>query len=539
MIFDPVDNERFSGAPFFDSGNETKVGLQADHETDGRSHTDLPAPWKPGERLGNFVLDELLGCGSSGWVFRALDSDEHNRSVALKLLRPDSPEKMLWNKLGFRRMMPIEHENLVRVERIYQLEDYVGLAMEEVVGKTFAQARKRLLKIEPAVAFEQLLAMLRQFSAGLAVMHDNGLIHRDMKPANMMIDRSGTAKIIDYGLVDQFQMNANDCMPLGHILGTPRYIAPEVYWSQRYLPSGDIFCLGIAFLETLLGIQNHARLNWAGLERSKECDQDQQRISEAIEDLEHTVPSAILRICREMLSRHPADRPRAIELARAGQSNSTSVAIPVSKTIIGRKQELSQIESWIRDIFSGEVGRLHVCGPSGTGKSCFIDDVVAHIESKNWGQLFRAKCRTGDNQPMQAFDQICDAIADRYMQSDREPIKLNPSVATFLTEGFPVLSNVLNANVQRTTTRPNSADTNPTDAAVCLSQQLRLVGPLFLVIDDSQWSDEGSRRVLDNLSEATGSEGLGIITVSRGVESYRVPADMTIQLGSLNLDDSI
>lgn len=539
MSFDRAGNSNFPSDSFFDAGNETKFGLQADRETDGRSYPDRPPPWKAGDQLGDFVLDELLGRGSSGWVFRAFDTSDNNTAVALKLLRPDSPDKMLWNKLGFRRMMSVEHQHLVRVGRIYQFDQYVGLSMEEVDGQTFAQARKSLLTMEPADAFDQLLEMLRQFASGLAVMHDRGLLHRDMKPANMMIDNTGSAKIIDYGLVAHFQMNAEDCLPRGHILGTPRYIAPEVYWSQRYLPSGDIFCLGIVFLETLLGIQNHAGSKWTELERSKKYDEDQQRISDAIEDLEESVPSAILSTCREMLSRQPADRPRATELARIGHRKSNAVAIPVSHAIIGREHELTQVKSWIKDIFNGKVGRFHVCGPSGIGKSAFIDEIVTHIESKNWGQLFRATCRTGENQPLRAFDQICDAIADRYMQSDREPIELSPTDASIVKEAFPVLSNVLHTNMQFSPAESQPESSGQPKAAVHLSEQLRLVGPLFLVIDDSQWADEDSRRVLDFLSRATGPEGLGIITVSRGSESYRVPADMTVQLGPLNVDHSI
>ena len=132
MTPDPLSNEPNRNDPFGDLGNETKVGLQADRETGGVPHLDRPPPWADGDQLGDFVLERLLGSGSSSWVYSARHCADSNKCLALKLLRPDSPEKMLWNKLGFRRMMSVEHENLVRVDRIYQLGEYVGLAMEQV-----------------------------------------------------------------------------------------------------------------------------------------------------------------------------------------------------------------------------------------------------------------------------------------------------------------------------------------------------------------------------------------------------------------------
>lgn len=538
MNSDSLPNEPNHNDPFGDRGNETKVGLQADRETDGHAHLECPPPWTGGDKLGDFFLERLLGCGSSSWVYLARHC-ANNERLALKLLRPESPEKMLWNKLGFRRMMSVEHENLVRVDRIYQLGEYVGLAMEHVDGKTFAQARKTLVKLEPSVAYEQLLSTLRQFSAGLAVMHGRGLVHRDMKPANMMIGSDGIAKIIDYGLVDPIQLNAIDCKPRGHILGTPRYIAPEVYWSQRYLPSGDIFCLGVVVLETLIGIQKCVGSVPIDLHRSQEDTEDQQLISDAMTGLQDTVPVAILQTCRQMLARDPAERPRAVELARVGRPRTASLSVPISNAIIGRESELRTMKAWIDRVFSGSIGRMHISGPPGIGKSCLIDELVRYTESKNWGQVFRACCQNGEKQPMQAFDQICDAIAERYMQSDREPLELDPVAATIIKNGFPVLRGVLNAKVNLVGPGSTKAGSDSVAAAVRLSEQLRLVGPLFVVIDDSQWADQDSRNVLDNLAQAAGPEGLGIITVSSESESYRVSPQLTVQLVPLKLDESI
>ncbi len=398
--------------PSLDSTNETKVGVRADHETNRLSQGGQPAPWKIGDRLNDFRLECLLGSGSSGVVYRAVDLKDGDRRWALKLLRPDSSEDLLRNKLGFRKMMAVQHPNLVQVDRIHQLGSYVALSMEEVDGLTFNKASLQLQRVDPSVAYGQLLSLLKQFASGLAAMHHRGLVHRDIKPANLMVGPDGVAKIIDYGLVDHFQLEAVDCKPRGFFLGTPRYVAPEVYWSQRYLPSGDIFGLGIVFLETLLSIQNSEGESWSELTRSTEDQREGcQWISDAVEDLQDTVPAVIRETCQQMLSRHPADRPTALELSRVGHKESTRVDFPIADNLIGRTKELEQCKRWADQIFSGTTGRLHISGPLGIGKSRLVEELIQYIESKKWGQIFSAQCRMREDLPLQALDQICDAIA--------------------------------------------------------------------------------------------------------------------------------
>jgi serine/threonine protein kinase len=526
--------------PLLDWNNETKVGVQAEHETNTRSVGLQPAPWNEGDRLYNFLLERLLGQGSSGFVYRAVDLDNDHKTVALKLLRPDSTDDLFRNRLGFRKMMSVHHPNLVRVNRIHQLGMHVALSMEEVDGLTFDQARLQLQQLDPPAAYDQLLSMLHQFASGLAAMHTRGLVHRDIKPGNMMIRNDGVAKIIDYGLVEQFRFEAVDCKPLGFIFGTPRYMAPEVYWSQRYLPSGDIFGLGIVFLETLLSIQTKANQSPTEFSRSTvNRREDRQRIRDAIDDLSASIPVIIRETCRQMLSKNPADRPTALELWRVGRADSMPVSLPISDPFIGRKNELKQIQGWVDNIFAGAPGRLHISGPSGIGKSRIIEEVIEYIESKHWGQLFYAKCRRGEDHPLQAFDQLSDAIADRYMQSDREPLEFDPLTVSFLKSAFPVLSNVITARIDVSQPGPVSIANDASEAAVRMSQQLRRIGPLFAVVDDSQWADLDSRNLLDQIANQAGDQGIGVITVSREPDTHRIPAQQSIEIGPLEFSDSV
>ena len=109
-----------SDEDFREPDEETQFRWQGEKETLGASSSRDPPPWQEGDQLNDFILEKLLGSGSSGFVYRVLDV-KTNRRCALKLLKHGAPDDLLRNKLGFRRMMSMEHPNLLRVDRIYQL----------------------------------------------------------------------------------------------------------------------------------------------------------------------------------------------------------------------------------------------------------------------------------------------------------------------------------------------------------------------------------------------------------------------------------
>ncbi len=125
------------------------------------------------------------------------------------------------------------------------------------------------------------------------------------------------------------------------------------------------------------------------------------------------------------------------------------------------------------------------------------------------------------------------------MQGDREPLELDPVSATILKSSFPVMSNVLHARLDLPSFESVSIKADALEAAARFTEQLRLVGPLFLVVNDVQWAGVGSRSTLDHLSRANGSEGLGIITVSCEPEIPRIRVENTIELNPLGENESV
>lgn len=520
--------------------DETNVRWQNDKETRGGAATDRPPPWSVGDQLHDFVLEELLGSGSSGYVYRVRDAT-NGRRFALKLLKHGPPDDLLRNKLGFRRMMTIDHPNLLRVDRIHQLGSYIALSMEEVEGHTFRRARVELRELPRDVAYEALLKLLRDYAAGLAVMHGHGFVHRDIKPENVMVDRGGNGRVIDYGLVDAYELNETSIGTRRFLLGTPHYIAPEVIYRQQYLPAGDIFSLGMMTLDTLRMLERAADQDVTDVKRSEDSQtEDAARIGEAIEQLPDSVPTILRETCREMLDRHAADRPTAMALARLGLPPSQQIPWTIEPPMLGRDSETEQCKEWVDGIFSGKLGRLHLTGDSGLGKTRLAQDIISYIESKNWGQVFYSRCRVREDQPLQAFDQICDAIAHRYMSGDREKVQLDPVSVEILQSVFPLLKNVLVSTLQLAPAGESNQRWDALEAAARFSEQLRQVGPLFIVIDDSQWADRDSRGVLDRLQSAECGVGLGIVTVSRSRQDpQHCPATSYLHLRPLESSDSV
>ena len=525
---------------FRDPSKETSLRVQNAKETLLERSKASPSPWTEGDCLDGFLLEKKLGSGSSGVVFRVFDTKTERR-CALKLLKSCSPDELLRNKLGFRRMMPLAHPNLLRVDRIYQLGSYIALSMEEVKGVTLSEAIKEFRHLNPVQAYSQLLSLLRDFATGLDVMHSHELLHRDIKPDNLMVDEAGRGRIIDYGLVESFGLNSNIGGGSNFLVGTPHFFPPEVICTQLYLPAGDIFSLGISMLEAIYDLQPESKEQQAGLERSRENQRaDAEQIETAIRTLPDSVPGVILDACREMLEQEPCDRPTAMGLSRLGMPATHSVSWHKQEPLIGRRNECGKLFNWVEDIFNGELGRVHITAPAGLGKTRLLDEVVDYIEGKKWGQVFRARCRLREDHPLQAFDQICDAVANRYLLDDREVMTLDAVSVELLKGMFPVLGNVLNSSMRISPNETPPVGVDKFIAATRLTKQLRQVGPLFLVVDDSQWADRDTLNLLDQLQSAVGDAGLGIITASlEDSDRQRALATHTLRLNPLNLDESL
>jgi serine/threonine protein kinase len=502
--------------------------------------SNMPSPLTAGQRFGDFQIRELLGRGKAGFVYSA-DDLLAKRRCALKLLCRMSSRDLYRNKLGFRRMSPFRHPCLLRTDRIEIIDDHTVLSMEEIEGETLYAAVSHLALLPPPAAYQKLCSLLHDYAVGLAIMHFGGLVHRDLKPTNLMVRTNGHGVIVDYGLVANCDPETDPSGLRPYIAGTPRYFSPEALWEQSYTPAGDVFSLGLVMLDCLNEVSGSDQWLRSGDFADWVREEDEQTIADAVSDLHEDIPPLLRMAVAGMLNADRTKRPSSLELVEMTKTDDNPIRLITTHHMFGREQELEQCNQWIRKIYRGETGRLHLFGEAGAGKTRLLDELERQLRQNNWGQVFRVKCRSRENQTLQVLDQLADQIAQRYARPDRDRLRLDPVSASILTKSFPQLRHVIVEDLGET---PESFASAPErldalSAASRLSRELRKVGPLIVIIDDAQWSDHDSNTVWDELQKDT--EGfLGIITSSRKSETnQRQPADKRIDIGPLSADAAL
>ncbi|MEM9589261.1 MAG: AAA family ATPase, partial [Planctomycetota bacterium] len=517
------------------SARDTHIRDEGGRETHGYEKRKLvTSPWKEGDAVGDFTLLKQLGRGTSGHVFRGVDRVT-GRTCALKLLLAESRD-LVRLKLGFRRMMSIWHPNLLRVDRIYQPDKCTILAMEEVEGLTFAKWLRRVArqKGDLSATWQIIQSLIRDYGSALYRMHQSGLTHRDVNPSNLMVTPDNRGVLIDYGLVGTFDAQTDPNGAREYFVGAPLFLSPEVLWGQEYTPGSDIFSLGMILLDAIRTLTRGS-----GVVRSQSNrDDDQILVDGTMHDMESQVPKLLSETCREMLQYDRAERPTGLWVSRRGLPAASQVSLPSDDTLVGREVAMKHSLGWVKQIIDGDCGRLHLCGPSGIGKSHFVGELLRTIDSMGYAQAFFARCMRREDQPMQAFGQITDAIVNRYSRADREKLKLDPVSAMVLSQAFPALETIVSVDTSLQPPARRSPRIDSLEAAHRLSVEMRDNGPLFIIIDDVQWADQDSLNVLDRLQCASGGQ-LGIVTVSREMkDAQRFVPDEVICLNPHDLETS-
>jgi len=207
----------------------------------------------PGSRLGRFEISSVLGQGAMGVVYLAHDPDI-DRPVAIKTIHPEAARGESGAEIEARFLKEaklagrLQHPSIVTVFDVGRDKDLYFIAMEYVDGKPLT----RYLGGEE-LSLAAKVAIIRQAAEALAHAHERDVVHRDVKPGNILIGKDGRVKVTDFGIGKFTSATTSDMTRTGQMIGSPAYMSPEQIRGEKIDGRSDLFSLGVVLYELLTG----------------------------------------------------------------------------------------------------------------------------------------------------------------------------------------------------------------------------------------------------------------------------------------------
>lgn len=445
---------------------------------------DSPLEPEPPPPHPRFTILGCIGRGSMGAVYRARDA-ETELDVALKSLPSRSPEDLYRLKREFRVLADTVHPNLVELYELFVDEHHSFFTMELLEGREFtdhvrADGRCDLDKLAPSAS---------QLVTAVAALHASGRLHRDLKPSNALVTPEGRVVVLDFGLATALELDA----PKHYALsggGSIAYLAPEVLFGEAPGPEADWYAVGVLLYEALTGklpfpdtVLLGNRLSEAPLAASAVNPAVPAEWSDAVAQLLHPRPGARARAVAALSDRRAA-RPSA-ELSTWSQAS-----------FVGRRHELAELRRADARARTGTTQVVHLVGPSGIGKSAVVREFVEGLwrdATDDSPVVLVGRCHPSESIPHNAFDGVVDSLSRHLLAAETAPPILD---ADALVQLFPVLGRVYPAHDAIVLEEPHEQRRRSIAALKSLLTRIGSDANLVLWIDDLQWSDQDSLKLL-------------------------------------------
>ena len=471
-----------------------------------------------------FKILRRLGAGGMGVVYEAYDS-KRGKTVALKTLINAEASYIYRLKTEFRSLSDVAHPNLVSLYELMSDGTYWFFTMELIDGVNFLEYVREsdqegppTLSLEELDTFEtlplpatfrslpfneqRLRLALKQLADGLNALHENGKLHRDIKPTNIMVTTEGRLVILDFGLVaDIAEQKVEQSLA---IVGTPSYMSPEQVAQQATSAASDWYNAGVMLYEALTG-----RLPFDGnlvdvLVKKQSVEPPPPS------EISLEVPEDLNILCRDLLRLRPQARPTGREVIRRLEGEekiaepSTEEPASADETLIGRDEQLNELEHAFFLVKKGKPETRYIYGTSGMGKTAIARHFLQKLRREQGVVVLEGRCYERETVPYKALDGVIDSLSKYLVSlSQVRSEALMPRDVRALARLFPVMlrvSSVANAP-QRDQEIPDPIALRRR-AFTALRELLGRISdrqPLVIYIDDLQWADADSAALLEEL----------------------------------------
>lgn len=335
--------------------------------------TFTPPP-TPGDRVGPYMLKELLGVGGMATVYRAVD--DAGNVCAVKILHPGKAQtdEVKRFEREFLALRDLRHPSVVQVYEAGMAGDYPWIAMEYVDGSDLGTLVDRWTSNPPPDRYAQAERILRGLCEGLELIHTKGLIHRDLKPSNVMVTTSGEAKLTDFGVVKAPGAFTTQLTVAGKLVGTVAFMSPEQITGDPVTPASDLYSLG-AVLYVLLTLRRPIEADNIAGYLARHITETPRSPSE----IDGNVPPHLERVCMHLLKKEPNQRPNSaadVILQLDGEGTGPT------RIIHGRESELDWLNSHLDRMSRGTGGLVLVTGEVGSGRTALLESFVGMARSR-------------------------------------------------------------------------------------------------------------------------------------------------------------
>ena len=445
--------------------------------------------FRPDMLPARFRIVRRIGQGGFGAVYEAYD-EQADRPVAIKILRNLYADSLYRFKQEFRVLADLRHPNLVELYELFDFDDVWLFSMELVRGESFVR------HVRPSNCdLTRLRRAVSDLVRVLAWLHASGIVHRDIKPDNVMVNDAGRLVLLDFGLARHLSLGTDSATISA---GTPAYMAPEQMSDVPATAAADLYAVGALIYTALTG-----RPPFEG---------PVLRVLTAKASQDATPPSAIAegvppdwdQMCCRLLHRRPEARPQASELLAwlaGGASEAPVTSVVTSRVCVGREAALTRMLATC----NAPPAVLELSGLSGFGKSALLQTFVEEVAERHPGALvLRGRCYEHESVPFKAIDALVDDLSRHLHRMGSAAADVLPRDVATLARVFPVLGRV--DAVGAILRSSEMAGLNPLElrrrafvAFASMLERLARRGLLVICLDDIHWGDADSAALFQHL----------------------------------------